>query len=952
MGVSCIDPSRRCPNSGCAEVPEYRCSDGVCFGEVMCCAGCILAAHAQHPTHFIEKWNGKFFKRTRTGLRDLGLRIQLGHPPGVVCPSRKPAANDFVLYSLTGVHELTVDFCGCPGWPERRMQLMRICWWPATIKEPNTCASYALLKLFQILNCLGKLSAYDFVRGLEMTTNHDGLDRPPDRRKLFMHIMRQWWQVKGLKRFKRGHEEGGWHATTQGELALPCHACPQLGWNLPEDWEQIPVFYRYLYFLFLVQDANFCLTNRNVSSEDADPILGDGFGFFAKCEGEDGYKAHIAKNAGEQEISSCSGFQAMFLANTKQVKGLRTMGIAGVTCSRHNMWRVNGMGDLQVGERYCNLDYLVVSALLGFLMWYLVISYDIACQYSKKFWECMENLPEHLHLKIAKDRVWWKVPNFHLPPHKTPCHSPYSFHYMFGAGTTHSEGVEQNWSFSNGIAASTKLMGLGSRFATLKDVFGFHNYNHRVLPKRLAVSIQEGAKHKVALDAFTEGLEATWLEEVAEWREWVARWEAKQHTDPSESPFEYKESGTSVGGVMGCKTDARGYAYLFMGSEYELTVITRRRLEIDIKALQHASATQKLGFMKRRTALLKRIHKFRQLQRVYMPALRGFLSDHERQVVDGNGVQPPETTRLFMPSEIANTGDRRNVCAVGLGEVEARMREGEAMEALEVVRQGLRSRTLMNRFRIKNYTGQGALTRGQGILRQINIKIHLAKVHYRYARAALLILRGHGVWEEKLRVLREEDVCALNERALREEEAAQQEQLDDLARTLARPAGVVVAEGLAAGEGSHMLSWIWYTVGMSMDEDDPKLHEALQVEWCKAYARTRRFKEEIRLGREEMGRTIEYGHTAADKWDIHVVAKLLGVEPELTEGQWAYAAEKADREHETCAFLMKNWVGIRAKVNAYLGGTAPVEGEEVTIRLDMGDELEPEEEEALLEGED
>jgi hypothetical protein len=389
------------------------------------------------------------------------------------------------------------------------------------------------------------------------------------------------------------------------------------------------------------------------------------------------------------------------------------------------------------------------------------------------------------------------------------------------------------------------------------------------------VSVKEGAKNKVALDAFTEGLEATRPEEVAEWREWVHRWEAEQHTDLSESPFEYKEAGTSGGGVvdvrltlaivttlreiqlaiateelistedgveveqestpstfitMGLGIEDTQCVYIYMGTERELTVIRRRRLEIDIKALQHPSATQKLGFMKRRTALLKRIHKFRQLQRVYMPALRGFLSDHERQVLDGNGVQVPEITCLFMPSEITNAGDRRNACAVGLGEVEARMREGEAAEALEVVRQGLRSRTLTNRFRIKNYTGQGALTRGQGILRQINIKIHLAKVHYRYARAALLILRGHGVWEEKLRVLREEDVRALNEQALQTEEAAQQEQLDELTRALARPAGVAVAEGLAAGEGSHTLLWIWYIVGTSTDEDDPKLHEGKQCE--------------------------------------------------------------------------------------------------------------------------
>jgi hypothetical protein len=129
-------------------------------------------------------------------LRDLGLRVQLGHPPGVVYPFRFSAQQDFVLYDLLGVHELNVDFCGCiseerdeEGEPlnpqetpvplEPRVQLLRACWWPATVLMLNTCATFGLLRLFQILNCLGKLSAYDFLRGLEMCTNHDGLDKPP-----------------------------------------------------------------------------------------------------------------------------------------------------------------------------------------------------------------------------------------------------------------------------------------------------------------------------------------------------------------------------------------------------------------------------------------------------------------------------------------------------------------------------------------------------------------------------------------------------------------------------------------------------------------------------------------------------------------------------------------------------------------------------------------------------
>jgi hypothetical protein len=62
---------------------------------------------------------------------------------------------------------------------EPRIQLLRACWWPATVIAPNTCATFQVLRLFQIINCLGKLSAYDFLRGLEMCTNHDGLDKPP-----------------------------------------------------------------------------------------------------------------------------------------------------------------------------------------------------------------------------------------------------------------------------------------------------------------------------------------------------------------------------------------------------------------------------------------------------------------------------------------------------------------------------------------------------------------------------------------------------------------------------------------------------------------------------------------------------------------------------------------------------------------------------------------------------
>ncbi|KAJ7918352.1 hypothetical protein B0H13DRAFT_2321526 [Mycena leptocephala] len=914
---------------------------------------CIAQAALWRPTHNTLHISLRDGMERDSSAKEPGSRSWDSASNSIIHP-----ASDFVLYDLTGVHELNVDFCGCtpdeePRVPlEPRVQLLRACWWPATVILPNMCATFAVLKLFQIINCLGKLSAYDFLRGLEMCTNHDGLDKPPDRRKPFMHIVRQWREVKRMKQAGRGHDAGGVKATKQGELVLMCRACPQPGWNLPDDWENIEPFYRYIYFLFLAQDANFRLSNRNVSSEVADPILGDGFGYFCKREGEDGYKTHIAKHVNDKEILNCSGFQAMFLANTKRVKGLRTTGVGGVTCSWHNMWRANGIGDLQISERFCNIDFLLVSVLIAFNLLCVVVSYDIACQYAINFWQRMSEFPEAMRPKIAKENVWWKVPNFHLPPHKTPCHSPYSFHWTPGAGMTHGEGVEQNWVFSNGAAASTRLMGPGSRHATLEDVFGFHNYDrqlamhtllHRVLPKHLAVNIKEGLKHRAAFNTFTEGLEVLRPQEVAEWRAAVLKWESKQHTDNSDSPFESVEEVTTLRNIqlaiateefmctddgVEVERDHSPGSFVTTGLELEET---QRELEIDVKALKDPTPAQRLAFGVAEAD-----------PQVPWSATR-------KQVLDGNGEQLPEATRLFMPSEIVDKRMRGNACAVGLAEVEARMREAEALEA---VQHGLRTRTMTNRFRLRNYTGQGMMTKGQGILRQVNIKIHIAKLRYRYSRVAVLVLRGHGDWEQRLQVLADDDVRALNERALTAEEKAQNERWAELGGAIIE-GGIARAVGVARGEGAHTLSWIWYSAGgIATREDDPRFIDALRVEWCKAFSRSRRYSEELRMLRKEMCHTIDFGQTAAMIWDGRAAAELPEASPELTEGRQAYAAERANTEHRTCALLKGKWGPILLRADAYLDSTAGPEATGVTVESFVGDELDPEEEEALLEGDE
>lgn len=122
----------------------------------------------------MKEWTGTYFKQMT--LRELGLRVQLGHPPGVRCLFGTAANKDFVLIDTTGIHFLAVDYCGCTH-PvvERRQQVMRACWWPATSLDPQTCATFNAIKQFHLLNCLGHVSAYDYLRMLELLTSNDGL---------------------------------------------------------------------------------------------------------------------------------------------------------------------------------------------------------------------------------------------------------------------------------------------------------------------------------------------------------------------------------------------------------------------------------------------------------------------------------------------------------------------------------------------------------------------------------------------------------------------------------------------------------------------------------------------------------------------------------------------------------------------------------------------------------
>lgn len=108
-------------------------------------------------------------------LKDLGLRIQLGHPPGESCHLPKSAKSDcFLIIDTHGIHEVGLDFCNCERATDILSQLLRYQLYPATVHNPVTAATFRVLQRFQMLAFESKCSALEFYRSLARETDNTG----------------------------------------------------------------------------------------------------------------------------------------------------------------------------------------------------------------------------------------------------------------------------------------------------------------------------------------------------------------------------------------------------------------------------------------------------------------------------------------------------------------------------------------------------------------------------------------------------------------------------------------------------------------------------------------------------------------------------------------------------------------------------------------------------------
>ncbi|KAG1735743.1 uncharacterized protein EDB91DRAFT_1238195 [Suillus paluster] len=862
--------------------PQFRCSD--CHGTQMFCRECTLQNQVYHPLHRIEIWNGSFFQCIT--LKQLGIRVQPGHNPGERCYKPSPAAG------LDGIHEIALDFCGCASAQIWYKQLLRMRWYPATVSEPQTAATFTVLQHFHILSFESKVSAYKFYHSLARRTDNSGLVAIRDRYSAFMRMVCQWCNLKQLGRRGRGHDPAGVNATAEGELAVLSPACPQ-PWEessarLGEGasiyqvrcWSSFPNFAeltRYLsrwkYVLFVAIDANFRLKHKVVSSDTADPSLNAGWAYFVH---KDSYKSYLADRATEkQERSTCVSHNAVNMVDTKSSRGLAATGVGTIDCARHDMKLPNGVGDLQKGERYINMDYIMCSALLILAMSMINISYDIACQWHKRLWTQMETMPEWLSPPRQSSLIHFFVLKFHIQAHVDKCRTNFSFN---------CEAPERGWSNINRVASSTKEMGPGARWDTFDDHFSDLNWKKitalgRTLHKKMVEAVKWTKEHSEALAELEKTIQPAL---IAQWKAEVESWE---EDNSSPNPFESRAQDLQAGINVSLHTDVSPSGLITSGMDLKDQQSSLANVSL------HDTDNQKATTQTQIASLQRRLDAWARIQELYMPVVCQLR--HRSSEASGRPQElKPEYFNLWLPSQLP-AGTPVDQTLAGH---EWELCYAQALDALNEVHSHLWLQSHMYKYKDKNVRGQAGSTRTKKIIDAVELRKHASVLKYRRACSALLSL-GHCLekcgWELTMRPLLDSDV---------------------------KPMGDMEQQGRGT------ISWIWLdSCADNSCTENERIQDCVRLEWCKARAHAHRWSEEVELLLEEMRQVLAFLRWQGSWWKERMTLRMLNSAP-AQEGLSAYACRQSALHVLLIAKFQRLWSDVPTLVS---GGVLILESGEI-----------------------
>jgi len=194
--------------------------------------------------------------------------------------------------------------------------------------------------------------------------------------------------------------------------------------------------------------------------------------------------------------------------------------------------------------RYSNMDYIFALVIYTLLIYaysfWVIISYDIACQWFVNIFRRMEeHWPATLRIPSTVKLIP-AIPKLHEPMHGRKNHHQYSLNFVPGVGKSDMETPERVWAGHNGLGKTTKTQGPGGRHDVLDDHFGFWNWLKYVgmgktLMSRYKTALAERNRQVEGHRGLTSSLEETL---VAKWESICVAWEEDEYPKTCENPYE------------------------------------------------------------------------------------------------------------------------------------------------------------------------------------------------------------------------------------------------------------------------------------------------------------------------------------------------------------------------------------------------------------------------------
>ncbi|KAF9470387.1 hypothetical protein BDN70DRAFT_909531 [Pholiota conissans] len=858
-----------------------------------------------HPFHRIEKWSGGQF--VSIPLKDIGLKIQLNHS-SMFCENPVPAHTNMLVLHTNGFHSVAVQYCGCSRAIPHHIQLLRRRLYPASQLSVKTCATFELLHLLHKMSLATKASAYDFYRCLEWLTDGTGIKPQKSRYRALCRMLLQWRHLHMLKWAGVSHQVGGISAIQPGQLAVRCPSCPYPGINLRDDWECVPEEFKFLYMAYICMDANFRLKNQLVSNYSQDPGQGIGWAYMVPRKP---YEAYVLGKANDEDISTCVSFQALAKSNNKFDVGLRYTGSNITVCGRSEMIFPLGVGNLQKGERYSNMDYIFGSALQFVLVNTVLISYDIMCQWFINLFKRIDkDWPDHIKPRAGMNFIP-AIPKLHEPMHKVAGHEVYSLNFIKGVGHSDCECVERVWAPHNALANSTKTQGPGSRQDVLDDHFGFWNWQKYIsmgstLLRRYTAAVKERNLQVEAHRGLMESLDKTLVEK---WESMCIEWDNDVFPKTAKNPYQLDGAGKSEAQVKKELADEES-KYLSNGGTY-----------------LHATTASMFVYM---GLDLEETHKISitTFQTSYTSPceINSYNPPSERKSSN------PEDAALWLPSRI-DEPYRSKICIAGLATIEERIRDAQLPDALENIKKILKIKSRLIAFKNKNIRGQRGGTRSRAVIDRVHDRARYSAEKYRDAHLAKHALTGPGDWEKVFRILEDGDIRGYQDPNRLRQHVGRRGVLED--DQVDRP-HIITESGEftlfnesrtrrdGTGETHRTLSWIWLTTP-SAGSDDEK-DDILRSEWARSRARATRGMEEVMLLKEEMRRVLSFLEWKARWWRDRQSVQSVAAK-DLQDGLASYARRQAAVQDALAARFRSLWKApLSSSVEAQNEGANTVDG--------------------------